>query len=125
MSQLHLPPTTPPQPPWTYQRKQASAPTTVPFWGQAGLGCLSFFVAGVVGMALMSAAASVTNNGTAMFGAFLLPIGGLVAATLFFRLSLGWRGFLPGVLIAFGIVALLLGLCFAILMVSLRGADMR
>jgi hypothetical protein len=75
-------------------------------------------------MTLMSAAASVTNSGTAMFAAFLLPIGGLVAATLFFRLRLGWRGYLPGVLIAFGIVALLLGLCFAILMVSLSGSNM-
>jgi hypothetical protein len=98
----------------------------MPFWGQAAFGCLSFFVAGFIGLAVVTMAASTMNaSGAAMIAVLVIPLGALVAASVFFRVRLGWRGYLPGVLIAFGIVALLVGACFAIIAMSISGSSMR
>jgi len=59
-----------------------------------------------------------------ILGVLVIPLMALVAATIFFRTRFGWRGFLPGILIAFGLVALLVGACFAIIMVSMSGSSM-
>src|SRR5262245_9153898 len=119
---LNLPPS-PPSSAWNYQSGRPPGPT-IPFWGQAGFGCLSFFVAGFMGMMLMSLAAGATSSASVMFGVLVIPLAALVAAIIFFRARFGWKGFLPGVLIAFGLVALLIGACFAIIMVSLSGSSM-
>ena len=120
-----LPPNLPSPPPraWNYQASRPSGPW-MPFWGQAGFGCLAFFVAAFMGMMLMSMAAGATSSASVMFGVLLIPLAALVAAVIFFRTRFGWKGFLPGVLIAFGLVALLIGACFAIIMVSLSGSSM-
>ena len=103
----------PPPPPgtWNYQSPmQSGGGPSIPFWGQAGFGCLSFFVALGMAFALISIVASaVPSGGTAILGVLVIPLMALVAATIFFRTRFGWRGFLPGILIAFGLVALLVG----------------
>jgi hypothetical protein len=97
----------------------------MPFWGQAGFGCLSFFVAVGMAFTLMSIAASVVpDSGAAIFGVLVIPLVALLAMVIVFRTRFGWRGFLPGVLIALGLVALLVGACFAIIMVSMSGSSM-
>jgi hypothetical protein len=97
----------------------------MPYWGQAGFGCLSFFVAVFLAFTLMSITASVLpSSGVAIFGVLIIPLAALIALVIVFRTRFGWRGFLPGVLIAFGVAALLVGACFAIIFVSLSGSSM-
>ena len=118
----------PPPPPgtWNYQSPmQSGGGPSIPFWGQAGFGCLSFFVAVGMAFTLMSIAASVVpDSAGAIFGVLVIPLAALLAAVIVFRTRFGWRGFLPGILIAFGLVALLVGACFAIIMVSMSGSSM-
>ena len=77
----------PPPPPstWNYQSPMqgGGGGPSIPFWGQAGFGCLSFFVAVGMAFTLMSIAASVVpDSGGAIFGVLVSPLAALLAAVI-------------------------------------------
>lgn len=99
-------PTTNP-PPLDYR----SPPTTADRWtgpasGQVLLGFLAWLatVAGTCGFAGMAKGANLTGTPAAVV--LSLPVIGMLAFGVWLRVHRGWRGFLPGLLLGFGLTCL-------------------
>ena len=102
-----IPPKIPERPTLDYRAPGAEPykPRT-PFWAQmlAGIVAWMIGIATVIGAATSSRGQEMGTNALAwIIGTLLVCIGGI---TLWLRLRFRWRGFLPGLLIGFGLTCL-------------------
>jgi hypothetical protein len=110
-----------PTPPTLDYRPVHSREPGVAGWQQALLGLLAYFLAVGLGAAIASLL-NLIDSSEAMAAivttAIVAPIAALVVATRYVRRRFGWRSFLPGILIGFGLTALLYGLCWVVVLIS-------
>lgn len=81
-----------------YERKPEGNPPTVPVWGQAILGMFSAFAAVALIVLLLRSLNFSANSAFPPALQILTPLGGLAAGSIVAS-KMGWKSFLPGVLL--------------------------